>query len=246
VKVVISGIGWVNTSGYSQGRQAIFSRGCEEKLPKLLPKSLFLKPFHRFGRLDEYSKLGLAAIALALKDARLEAWSRVRNIAIISSTVFSCLNTDEQYYETVLPEEGRLASPSLFAYTLPNAFLGEAAIHFGLSGATYVINEPTLSGLFGMFLALNSIKRGEHETVIVGVCDYGPPPILSTVSNSIPEALFFVLQNVELNKKLLSYGELTEGKEMQLFFNSEEITNLNNLAHKCTYTHEMKKRDNAS
>jgi len=244
VKVVISGIGWVNTSGYSQGRQAIFSQGCEGKLPKLLPKSLFLNPFHRFGRLDEYSKLGVAAIALALKDARLEAWSRVRNIAIISSTVFSCLNTDEQYYETVLPEEGRLASPSLFAYTLPNAFLGEAAIHFGLSGATYVINEPFLSGLFGLFLAVNSIKRGEHETVIVGVCDYGPPPILSMVSSSIPQALFFVLEKIKRDNKLLPYGELTDGKEMNLFFDNEEITNLNALAHKCTNTNGLKKEVN--
>jgi 3-oxoacyl-[acyl-carrier-protein] synthase II len=134
----------------------------------------------------------------------------------------------------MLPEDGKLASPSLFAYTLPNAFLGEAAIHFGLSGATYVINETYLSGLFGLTLAMNSIKTGEHETVIVGKCDYGPPPVLSVTLNPTPQALFLVLQSGKAAKKTLSYGELTQRNSMKVFFNTEEITDLDDLAWMCT------------
>lgn len=171
---------------------------------------------------------------MALQDAHLDAWSETRNIAIIASTVYGCLDTDEHYYDTVLPEEGRLAGPSLFAYTLPNAFLGEAAIHFGLSGASYVINEPFPSGLFGLSLAINSIKMGEHEVVIVGISDYGPPPILSLTSRSSPGALFFVIQDSKPGKQLLSYGELTQNREMKLFFDREEIIDLNALASMCT------------
>lgn len=191
-------------------------------------------PFQRFGRLDEYSQLGVTAIALALKDANLDTWSEPRNIAIIASTVYGCLGTDDRYYDTVIPEEGRLASPSLFAYVLPSAFLGEASIHFGLSGASFVINETSLSGLFGLTLAMNSIKRHEHETVIIGICDNGPPPILSVTSSPTPGALFFVLQNGKRAKQHLAYGELTQRDRMKVFFNTEEITDLNALASMCT------------
>jgi 3-oxoacyl-[acyl-carrier-protein] synthase II len=179
---------------------------------------------------------------LALTDAGLDIWSETRNIAIIASTVYGCLDTDERYYDTVLPEEGRLASPSLFAYTLPNAFLGEAAIHFGLSGASYVINESSPSGLFGLSFAINSIKMGEHEAIIVGICDYGPPPIFSMTNRSFPGALFFVLQNDKPGKQHLSYGKLTQDKKKKLFLNGEEIVDLDTLAVMCTKVRGIPKR----
>jgi 3-oxoacyl-[acyl-carrier-protein] synthase II len=179
---------------------------------------------------------------LALQDAHLDTWSEARNIAIIASTVYGCLDTDERYCETVLPEDGRLASPSLFAYTLPNAFLGEAAIHFGLSGASYVINESSPSGLFGLSFAINSIKMGEHEAIIVGMCDYGPPPIFSMTNRPFPGALFFVLQNGKPSKQLLSYGKLTQDKKKKLFFNGEEIVDLDTLAVMCTKVRGIPKK----
>lgn len=234
MRTVVTGIGWVNTSGYAQGRREIFSPGCPGNLPRLLPKSLFRRSFQRFGRLDEYSRLGVAAIALALKDAELDVFSGPRNIALLSSTVYGCLSTDDEYYNTVLHEDGRLASPSLFAYTLPNSFLGEAAIHFGLSGATYVVNESLPSTPFALMTALASIKAGEHEAVIVGQCDYGPPRVLGVENNFIPGALFFVLQNDEATRHHLAYGELTQGNGMNVFFNAQEVTDLDTLAGMCT------------
>ena len=149
MKTEIAGIGWVNTTGAGYGRQTVFSAGYGEGLPKLSGKDVFHKQLPRYGRMDRYSRLGITAIALALKDAGLDEWVEKREIGIIASTVHGCLNADGDYFDTVIPEGGRLASPNLFAYTLPNTFLGEAAIHFGLTGASFIINEPYLSGIAG-------------------------------------------------------------------------------------------------
>ena len=78
--------------------------------------------------MDEYSKLGMGAIAYALKDAMLDEWEEKRAIGIIASTVYGCLGTDFDYYNTVIPQDGLFASPNLFTYTLPNCFLGDAAM----------------------------------------------------------------------------------------------------------------------
>ena len=78
-------------------------------------------------------------------------------MAIMASTVYGCLQTDADYYDTVRPEGGRLASPNIFAYTLSNTYLGEAAIYFGLTGAAFIIHEESLAGCYGLLLAMNSL-----------------------------------------------------------------------------------------
>jgi len=129
MKVTITGVGWLNSTGTGQGRQAVFRPGSSDGQLKLSSKGIFDKPVPRYGRMDEYSRLGLMAVALALKDAELDQWTEMRNIAVIASTVYGCLQTDAEYYDTVRPQGGRLASPNLFAYTLSNTFLGEATIY---------------------------------------------------------------------------------------------------------------------
>ncbi|MGA3085963.1 MAG: beta-ketoacyl synthase N-terminal-like domain-containing protein, partial [Thermodesulfobacteriota bacterium] len=241
-KAMITGIGWVNSAGVGQGRQAFFRPGSGEGRIKFSPKDIFFEPVPRYGRMDEYSRLGLAAIALALKDANLDQWMEMRNIAVIASTVYGCLQTDVEYYDTVRPEGGRLASPNLFAYTLPNTFLGEAAIHFGLTGADFIIHESFLSGLSGLRLAMNSMAGEECEAVITGICDASPPLGLGLTGRSVPGALFFVLQG-ESRGKDLSYGALTQNKRGTIFFNGKKVEDLYDLAGRCTKMYEKGFKD---
>ena len=143
MKAFITGIGWVTATDMGCGRDHNRFEFKAGKLPDITRKNVFDAPYPHFGRLDRYSRLGLSAIAFALKDAILDRWTHPRPIGIIASTVHGCLDTDLDYYDTVIPEDGRLASPNLFAYTLPNSYLGEAAIRFGLTGASYVISDST-------------------------------------------------------------------------------------------------------
>ena len=68
----------------------------------------------------------------------MDHWQQKRRVAILAETYSGCLETDCDYFTTVIPEQGALASPQLFAYTLSNTFLGEAALRFGLTGCCEV------------------------------------------------------------------------------------------------------------
>lgn len=233
MKAMIIGVGWVNSSGSGQGRQDVFRPGSEGSPVNLSSKGIFDKPVPRYGRMDEPSRLGLTGIALALKDAKLDQWTEMRNIAVISSTVHGCLQTDADYFDTIRSDGGRLASPNLFAYTLSNTFLGEAAIYFGLTGAGFIINEPSLCGGFGLLLAMDSLMREECEAVVVGICDSGPPLSLGLTGRAIPGALFFVVQPA-LTLEGFSYGTLTREKNGNIFFEGKMVEALDELAGWCT------------
>ena len=70
-------------------------------LPAIDPADMFKRPYPNFRRMDEYSRLGLTAVALALTDAGLAEWTRKRDIGIIASSFYGCLGTDIEYYKTV-------------------------------------------------------------------------------------------------------------------------------------------------
>jgi 3-oxoacyl-[acyl-carrier-protein] synthase II len=184
--------------------------------------------------MDGYSRLGLSAIALALKDAGLENWVELRNISVMASTVYGCLETDAAYYDTVRPEGGRLASPNLFAYTLANTFLGEAAIQFGLTGAGFVLHEAVLSGLSGLQMAMNAVSEASCEAALSGVCDTGPASSLGLKGRAVPGSLFFVLQKKGESQRS-PYGDLTQDFWGIIRFEGQEIENLFQLAEWCSH-----------
>lgn len=232
MKALITGIGWVNSTGMGRGREHSRFEMPAGRLPQITRKSISEAPYQRFGRMDRFSRLGLAAIAFALKDADLETWTRKRNISIIASTVHGCLATDVSYFDTVIPQEGRLASPNLFAYTLPNSFLGEAAIHFGLTGNSYIISCPSASKLQSLRLAMISLDGGESEKVLSGVCDLERPDLFAKTGKEIPGALFFMIEKIS-KKEGPAYGELSLDRKGTLKFNCRKVKDLVNLVRRC-------------
>jgi 3-oxoacyl-[acyl-carrier-protein] synthase II len=187
------GIGWVTGAGFgwgSQGGDCIFA---DRPLPALTRKEVFPEPNQRFGRMSDYAKLGLAALAFALRDAGLESWSCKRPIGVAVATRLGCLATDLEYHQTVLLQGGGLASPNLFAYTLANCFLGDAAIQFGLSGSAIAINETRADGLGALRLALEDLALGEAGTMLAGICDLPVPEALAGCVTLSPGALFLLL-----------------------------------------------------
>jgi 3-oxoacyl-[acyl-carrier-protein] synthase II len=228
----ITGIGWVNPMSMGCGRDYKTLAPEDGIPPQLTSRMIFGERLPRFGRLDYYSKLGFAATAFALKDAHLDQWIKKRPVGIVASTVYGCLATDMDYYETVIPEGGAFASPNLFAYTLPNVFLGEVAIHFGLTGAAFVINEPELSGIAGLRMALNNFIREECPTMLVGICDAGRPESFQYPVEVTPGALFFVIEQTP-GDETLSYGNLDMQKDGAILFRDREASSLQSLMKMC-------------
>lgn len=231
----ITGIGWVTAAGMGRGREHRGFAMPAGKLPEINPADMFKKPYPNFRRMDEYSRLGLTATALALTDAGLSEWTRERDIGIIASTYYGCLGTDVDYYKTVIPDGGAQASPALFSYTLANGFLGEAAIRFGLTGINYVVTEQRPTGLAGLQTAMDHLTRGAAEKILGGDCDVGCPPIFGEPAKVLPGAVFFMLETSPASKRS-AYGKLQLNGAGDLRLDGNEIKNLTDLVQKCITT----------
>ena len=228
----ISGIGWVTAAGMGCGRDHDDFSMPNRPLAAIDRRSVFDRPDKNFGRMDEYSRLGLTALTFALRDAGLEQWEFKRDIGVIAATGYGCLWTDIDYYETVIPHGGTLASPNLFAYTLPNCFLGEAAIRFGLTGESYVVNASSVTDPISLHLALDSLAAGEIDTIICGFCDLGRPAHLGGENMAPPGALFFVIEKITDPGRRI-YGQLVLTKNGNLFFEGIPMSDPVMLAKAC-------------
>jgi len=230
--VQITGIGWVTAGGMGCARERDDFVMPNGTLPEIKPESCLSKPFPYFRRMDAYSRLGLIGIALALKDANLEHWTEKRNIGIIVSSHYGCLQTDVDYFETVKFQNGIGASPALFSYTLPSVFLGEAAIRFGLTGPTFVINSVGPMGRAGLQAALESIAAGETDKILCGVCDLNDPPLAGISSPFPPGAVFLVFERCPL-KSSDPYGSVSLNSKGRVLLNEAEVRDIPALVQKC-------------
>ncbi len=213
--IAITGIGQV-TAGQVPG--------------ELTAKRLFGHPYKPFGRMDHFSKLGLAGIYKAMADADRKDWQNKRNIGLVASTRFGCLGTDHDYYATVRPDHGMSASPALFAYTLPNCFLGEAAILLGLTGEGFVISDDDSTGLAGLSMAMTSLLGDDSlEAMVCGICDAPQPGQINSQAKPFEGALFVVLEKMEQHP-CSTYGTLGFVDSGAIIYNQETVGDIVELA----------------
>ncbi len=230
---VITGVGWMTVSGPGRGRDHIGFSAPPGRLPEITRESAFDAPYKHFGRMDPFSRLGLSALSLALKDAGLDEWSEKRPIGVVAASAYGCLHTDEAYFETIPGAEGGAASPALFSYTLPNCFLGEAAIRFGLTGNSLVLNTPGPTGLIAARMALGSLARGEAEMVLCGCCDLETPSFLPGKDAPFPGSVFFMLESDARTDAPRPFGALERTNDRGVLFDGAPVSDLPDLARRC-------------
>jgi len=205
MKAKIKGLGWVFASSMGHpGHIRQFPSSMQ--LPKLSGKSVLPVPYKPFGRMDNYSRMGFTAIAFAMAHAGFapirgkdDAKGDKRQIALIAGSQTGCLETDFLYQATLSRAGGTLPSPALFAYTLPSCFLGEAAIYFGLTGESYMMEEQTDTGLTALSTTMDCLESGLYPVVVCGVCNSVSTP--EETSPACPGALFLVLEGGERHEE---------------------------------------------
>ena len=123
----------------------------------------------RFGRLDLSSRLALLAVEALGVD--FDALPRDR-VGICLATRAGSLPTDIDYWN------GRDApggpSPTLFAYTLPSAAIGEIAIRHRLTGPSLCLVGENTGALAEAVLL---IRRGEVEACLCVECNLVTPAL---------------------------------------------------------------------
>ncbi len=216
---VVGGIGGITPGGViafgrveSHGDPA-WPRGF---LPEFAYKSITHIGAGRARRLDRYSSLGLAAIALCLQDARQlidpQADPQVTPDAfpvtgVVAASRYGCLATDVDYFNT-LKGEVPTSAPNLFAYTLPGSFLGEAAISFALCGPTLVLADPLNEELAVVASACDLLITGQSEAMLCGWCDLEAPAMFpASAAANAPGAFFLYLAPAQSNLPK-TYGRL--------------------------------------
>ena len=230
MKAWINGIGWVTPAGYGQGRQIQSQPLLPGDLKIPTRKDVFAQIDRRFGRLDDFSRIGLAAVTFCLRDGSAEGWQEKRPLGIVAASRYGCLQTDMDYLQTMIPQHGLLASPNLFAYTLPNCFLGEAALRFGFTGNSMIINRHESGYLASLKFGLEELAWSEQRGVLAGIVDLNPGPMLAA-SDDLPGSLFLLLERTPRGA-VSSYGELElQGEELR--FNGEVVGDLSKLVATC-------------
>jgi len=181
-------IAWIIGGGYVTAEG--FGTLSDKTQPKIVPgdpqipkgKEIFKSPLLRYGRFDRYTKLGCAGIALAARDAGLDEAQEKRPIGVVLSTEYESYASDIEYYQITLEKNGAYTSPNLFSYTLPGIVLGEMAIHFKMTGPTFIVGESD-SGTKGnkaLESAMDILQAGLCETMIAGWLDSPPQAIAQT------------------------------------------------------------------
>ena len=208
MKILVRGCGWVTVAGSGRGPLSDGAFAVAGQ-PRISDSSLVgWSGGSRFGRLDLFSRVGVAAVALALQDAGLrtgETGGELRDIGLIVATVSGSQRTDREFYQSMTATPG-LGSPALFVYTLATSFVGEAALRFGLSGATLALNENEISGLDALRVAFEQLSNGDDVAFLVGVNNLFPAekPFPSLGQG----ACFLVLEKERRSDPQNTYGEL--------------------------------------
>ncbi|MDR3458460.1 MAG: beta-ketoacyl synthase N-terminal-like domain-containing protein [Verrucomicrobiae bacterium] len=139
----------------------------------------------RFGRLDQQSQLALLAVASLNVNFDELAGDRI-GICLAASA--GSLSTDVNFWNGRDRVGG--PSPTLFAYTLPSAAVGEVAIHFRLTGPNlcFVGDDQVI-----LPEAADLLRRGGAEACVCIFCEVVTPEcgrVISAPPVAAAHALF--------------------------------------------------------
>ena len=221
MNIAVMGGAWITASGIGCMSDSKDFSMPEGTLPELRRELLTTSPDQRWGRLDNYSKAGLIAASLALKDAGVDTVDIHKTTAIVVSTVTGSADVDNKYFHTVVPQLGLLASPNLFAYTLPNCMLGEVSIRYGFTGPAMVLSQTTSDMMNGIVGGIKLLHYGLCERVVAGYCNI-EAGMDSVDTECNPGAVFLVMQKTKKNSLLVFNNS-------ELLYNGSEISNLVDL-----------------
>ena len=227
----ITGFGWVTATGCGRGRTGgvpLWEAGEPQ------PPTSVLQGLHggsRFGRLDLFSQIGVAAVALALEDAGRPHKTNPennndQNLGLICATTSSCNRTDYDFFKTVQADP-RLASPGLFVYTLATSFLGEAALRFTITGSSLALIEAQPSGAEALRLGLEQLAYGDEDVMVVGISNLFERKNCTTPFFS--GALFLVLEKDQGEKNPYYATISCTPKENGIYCNNQRCSDILSL-----------------
>jgi 3-oxoacyl-[acyl-carrier-protein] synthase II len=247
----INGIGFITPFASGCGKECDYFDPEPGEIKPITRKDFLHKPYKPFGRMDFFSKIGFAGIYYAYKDAGLintklkynefNNTDITYNTPIIASTHSGCIDTDINFADSFQYENGKNASPSLFAYTLPNTFLGEISIYLKTIGENFIINEDSVTGMTGLKMGFDILDTNESDIIICGICNTGNHNMVKFNPSTIfSGSLFLTLSKL---KNQFTYGSITEDINGNIIYKNMIIETLLDLAQVCIKNKTFKFKD---
>ena len=125
----------------------------------------FIAPM-KFRRMNQLSRLTVAAARLALGERRLPAGS---GVAI--GTAFGTVQTSVDYMQEYVAKGAALAPPQLFAESVANAPGSHVAIEHDLRGFNVTVTQRESSALAAAMYACAQIAKGAAPAALIGGVD---------------------------------------------------------------------------
>ena len=210
MEVNVIGGGWVTAVSF--GRMTAITdlnrpilRAGDPVIPP--PSKIYSELPVRYRRLDDYSRAGFAALALALNDAGMDRVGIRQPVGIIAGTRYGCSETDLVYFDTTKENGGAFASPNLFSFTLPGIAIGEAAIHFKFTGPVFTVGDNVENrGCTALAVAIDLLVSGMCRTIVAGWLDVWkqkPFPTRPTGAEGALQGAIFVVLSTRHQEKTI-------------------------------------------
>ncbi|MCX7832353.1 MAG: beta-ketoacyl-ACP synthase II [Actinobacteria bacterium] len=119
-------------------------------------------------RLDLFSIFALAAAELALKDAGIDSFKDPYRVGAIVSSGIGGIGTIEEEHITMLNKGPQRVSPFLIPKIISNMASGNIAIRYGIKGPNFSIASACASSSHAIGIALDMIRMGKADVVLVG------------------------------------------------------------------------------
>lgn len=136
--------------------------------------SEFIQPNMR-RKMSRLSRMSVIAGGLALQSAGLLN-EDAAEIGVAVGTAFGSTGQSEIFFLDGM-EHGH-ANPGLFPETVPNAPAGQISLRYTLKGPNFTVCQQNLSAEFALLLAMDMIKAGMAQRMLVVSSEEMSPPLL--------------------------------------------------------------------
>ncbi|MBI2212852.1 MAG: hypothetical protein HYU52_04335 [Acidobacteria bacterium] len=129
-------------------------------------------PMMKLRRMNNLSRMGLAAATMAIADARLEGAGFARpEVGVAIGTAFGPVQTSIEYLREYMEKGAALAPPQLFAESVANAPGSHVAIEHGFEGFNVTFTQRESSAMTALMFACGQMLKGTASAAICGGID---------------------------------------------------------------------------
>jgi hypothetical protein len=123
--------------------------------------------YPKFYKMDPLSKLGLIASEVLLRESDWKQHLKPEHVSVILANAHASLDTDMRYMESTK----KMASPSLFVYTLSNIVAGEICIRQGIKGENAFFIQPAFDANLMVQYVDHLLSETKTEMCLAGWID---------------------------------------------------------------------------